>query len=271
MPQAHWVPAGTFQGRVEGDPSGSCRCQPQSHLRTDHRPLHAQHQPGRIMHFEFEFVAEAHTHDAVPDAGIEIELHAGGLAGLHGADPGNPYGNHMSTSQHAYVRTREFEKALHGALQILRSRVDRHSTRKQRSHRTRRDRCPHRSLLFCGSRPEAASPLTARALNRRTSPPRPQSHTHFRLVAGSARPAFHPTAVVVPTVRGASARHQSGGLSRAMINSVEAQPASTSSNAFASRRSMVRPYRCRTAITRAANQQRFCAGSHSAASRSTFS
>ena len=56
-----------------------------------------------------------------------------------------------------------------------------------------------------------------------------------------------------------------------VINSVEAQPASTWSRAAASRRSMVRPYRCRTAITRAANQQRFCAGSHSAASRSTFS
>ena len=33
----------------------------------------------------------------------------------------------------------------------------------------------------------------------------------------------------------------------------------------------VSPYRCRTVTTRAANQQRFCAGSHSAASRSTFS
>ena len=55
------------------------------------------------------------------------------------------------------------------------------------------------------------------------------------------------------------------------INSVEAQPDSTRSNASASRWSMVSPYRCRTVTTRAANQQRFCAGSHSAASRSTFS
>ena len=37
-----------------------------------------------------------------------------------------------------------------------------------------------------------------------------------------------------------------------VINSVEAQPASTWSNASASPRSMVRPYRCRTAIIRAA-------------------
>ena len=45
-----------------------------------------------------------------------------------------------------------------------------------------------------------------------------------------------------------------------VINSVEAQPASTWSNASASRWSTVSPYRCRTATTRAANQQRFCAG-----------
>ena len=49
-----------------------------------------------------------------------------------------------------------------------------------------------------------------------------------------------------------------------VINSVEPQPASTWSSASASRWSTVSPYRCRTAITRAANQQRFCAGSHSA-------
>ena len=48
-------------------------------------------------------------------------------------------------------------------------------------------------------------------------------------------------------------------------------PANTASRAAASRRSMVSPYSRRTAITVSANQQRFSSGSHSAASRATFS
>ena len=55
------------------------------------------------------------------------------------------------------------------------------------------------------------------------------------------------------------------------IKSVEVHPANTSSRASASRWSIVSPYRCRTAITRGANQQRFCSGSHSAVSRARFS